>query len=137
MAQLNDALVRQKQRMEIAMIEEQEARKSRRNAKSGRGIEKHMIEAESSADGAKRARLEGHSGSGQGSGAEVDVTSISVDIVIDLVMAGLSAVSLDHLRWAFDVSGIWHIKLMPECSTGAARSFGRRCAVARDIVGCG
>ncbi|CAD6567154.1 MAG: hypothetical protein TREMPRED_003351 [Tremellales sp. Tagirdzhanova-0007] len=97
--QLNDALVRQKQRMEIAMNEEQEARKSRRDVKPGLGIGKHMTEAESSAEGAKRARLEVNSSPSQGRGAEVDVTSISVETVIDLVMAGLSAVSVDHLRW--------------------------------------
>ena len=106
------------------MNEEQEARKSRRDVKPGLGIGKHMTEAESSAEGAKRARLEVNSSPSQGRGAEVDVTSISVETVIDLVMAGLSAVSVDHLRWVFDVSKVLKIKLMAEYSTCTARIFG-------------
>jgi len=91
--------------MEPAFVEEQEARRARREARSEQAAGKQLIEAEGSADGAKRAKLELQSGSGQGRGAEIDVTSIPVEAVIELVLAGLSAVPLDHLRYAFDVSG--------------------------------
>lgn len=86
--------------MELAFVEEQEARRARREAKSGI---KHSMEAESSADGAKRAKLEISTGAAMIT-SDMDVTSIPVERVVDIVMATLGGVSLDNLHWAFDVS---------------------------------
>ena len=108
-AQLNDAIVRQKQRMELAFVAEQQARGERRT----RGPDplattsKHPIEAESSAEGAKRAKIEGLVERDLVS--NIDVTSIPVDTVIQVVMAGLEAVTTERLRLAFEVSQ--HIRL--------------------------
>lgn len=99
-AQLNETLIRQKQRMDLAFAAEQEERKRRRaNVKMEPGPStKHPLEAESSADAVKRAKVE----SGVSS-AEVDVTRYPVEAVIDIVMAGLQAVSVEQLTAAFEV----------------------------------
>ena len=92
--------------MDLAFIEEQEARRARRETRADPPPGKHEMEAESSADGAKRAKIEIQAGLGQGRGAEVDVSSLPAGTVIELVMAGLGGVSFEHLRWAFDVSRV-------------------------------
>ena len=92
--------------MDLAFAEEQELRRIRREAKSSQNISKHSVEdeAESSADAMKRVKSEVIS-----SGVDVDVTSIPVELVIELVMASLGSVSIEHLQWAFDVSHTpWH-----------------------------
>ncbi|WWD21274.1 hypothetical protein CI109_105758 [Kwoniella shandongensis] len=99
-AQLNDALVRQKQRMEAAFVAEQQARKDRK--KGLKQTLKHPMEAESSEQAAKRARLEVQPGVGLGRGPEVDVTTFPVEAVIDAVMTGLEVVPLELLTRAFD-----------------------------------
>ncbi len=103
--------------MESAFFEEQEGRKVRRET---RADAKHSMEAESSADGAKRAKSAVPPGPGLGGGVDVDVTSIPVEAVIELVMATLGTVSMEHLRWAFDVSFLMLAELILECSTCVA-----------------
>ncbi|KAK8844072.1 hypothetical protein IAR55_006866 [Kwoniella newhampshirensis] len=99
-AQLNDALVRQKQRMDIAFQAELQARKDRK--KGLKQTLKHPMEAESSEQAAKRARLEVQPGVGLGRGPEVDVTTLPVEAVIDAVMTGLEVVPPDLLTRAFE-----------------------------------
>ncbi|WRT69315.1 uncharacterized protein IL334_006299 [Kwoniella shivajii] len=98
-ARLNEALVRQKQRMESAFVVEASTRKERRKAKAPG---KHAMEAESSEQAQKRARLEVQTGSGIGKGPEVDISDIPVDKVIDAVMEGLDIVPIELLNVAFD-----------------------------------
>ncbi|WWC63751.1 uncharacterized protein I303_106356 [Kwoniella dejecticola CBS 10117] len=99
-ARLNEALVRQKQRMESAFVAEAQARKERRRNKG-----KHLMDepiAESSEQAQKRARLEIRSGSGVGSGPEADISQLPVETVIDAVMEGLDVVPLELLNTAFE-----------------------------------
>lgn len=109
-AQLNDALYRQKTRLEAAWAIEQEIKRQRKAAAgpeiSTRG--KHPLEPESSAQAAKRARHEGFvtQGNGKGKGPEVDVSLYALDDVVDVVMAGLTVVDAELMRAAFDVSQI-------------------------------
>lgn len=93
-AQLNDALYRQKSRLEIAWAVEQEAKRIKT---------KHPLEPESSAQAAKRAKLEVQAGSGKGKGVEVDISGWALDEVIEVVMAGLEVVDLELIKRAFEV----------------------------------
>ena len=103
--QMNDALIRQKQRMDLAFVAEQEARRLRREAaKVKQEASKHPMEAESSEQAAKRSRMEVGVGSGKGKGPEIDASSYPLEAVVDAVMAGLNAVSAEALRATFDVS---------------------------------
>ena len=103
--QINDALIRQKQRMDLAFVAEQDARRLRREAvKIKQESTKHPMEAESSEQAAKRARTEIAMGSGKGKGPEIDVSSYPLDAVVDVVMTGLNAVSVESLKATFDVS---------------------------------
>ncbi|ORX39335.1 Symplekin tight junction protein C terminal-domain-containing protein [Kockovaella imperatae] len=104
-AQLNDALIRQKQRMELAFVAEQEARKQRREeAKIKQEANKHSMEAESSEQAAKRARMESRAGSGMGKGPEVDVSVYPLEAVVDAVMAGLHGIPPETLKMSFEVA---------------------------------
>lgn len=70
-------------------------------------MDKHPLEAESSAQGAKRARFDGplvSQGSGKGKGPEADVSTFPLESVIDVVMAGLAVVDAELMREAFEVS---------------------------------
>lgn len=100
-AQLQDALSRQKQRMEQAWTDDSENRRARR-AYIAAG--KHLLDdAESSSSANKRARLEVKPGTGDGrSGVVVDVSQFALEPVIDAVIAGLSAASDDLLSRAFE-----------------------------------
>jgi hypothetical protein len=91
---------------------------------------KHPMEAETSAEGAKRMKLEAATsviqpGSGQGRGEEFDVSVLQLETVIELVISGLAAVSEDVVKLAFNVSKK-HNFLTAECSTSAARKLGGR-----------
>ncbi|WWC72850.1 uncharacterized protein I206_106814 [Kwoniella pini CBS 10737] len=99
-ARLNEALVRQKQRMESAFIAEAQARKERRKNKGKHAMDEPV--AESSEQAQKRARLEMRSGTGVGKGPEVDISQLPVEQVIDAVMEGLDVVSLELLNTAFE-----------------------------------
>lgn len=105
-AQLNEALVRQKQRMEVAFVAEQTARKARKAAVPAQAqvLGKHPWEAESSAQAAKRARYEVQAGTMEGRGVLFDVSTIPIEAVIDVVMEGLRVVSSEDLQRAFEVS---------------------------------
>ncbi|WVF65302.1 hypothetical protein IAT40_000026 [Kwoniella sp. CBS 6097] len=115
-AQLNDALVRQKSRMEAAFVAEQTARRERRRSAKVAQPAKHPmdpsvggIDAESSEQAFKRAKLESggaridvQPGSGFGRGPEVDISELEVDKVIEVVMAGLEVVPMELLNQAFE-----------------------------------
>jgi len=105
-AQLNEALIRQKQRMEQAFPLEQEERRQRRQrvqavsappmsipAPSGL---KHGLEPESSADAVKRARLDVNGARAPNRG-EVDITGLVLERIVDGVMSGLGAISMESL----------------------------------------
>lgn len=103
-------MIAQKARMEPAYLVEQEAREARR---SGRTLGKHAMStdmiAETSADGAKRAKLEiqpAVSGLGIGKGPVIDVTGLGLPLqtVIELVISNLEVVSAEILDRAFTVS---------------------------------
>jgi symplekin len=113
-AQINEALIRQKQRMEAAFTAEQAARKARRGA-SAQALGKHPMEAESSSQAAKRAKYEVQRGLLEGRGIEFDVSTLQIETVIDVVMEGLGVISADDLRRAFDVSKLsnWADGRMP------------------------
>ncbi|WVQ74393.1 hypothetical protein IAR50_003994 [Cryptococcus sp. DSM 104548] len=103
-AQLNDALLRQKKRMEDAFVEEAALRKERR-----RGMKHPMdppgAEPESSEQAAKRARLEGSAGgvgSGVGKGPVVDISGMPVEEVVESVISGLRSVSSQTLVSALE-----------------------------------
>lgn len=104
-AQLNDALVRQKARMEAAFLAEASARKERRQNL------KHTIdpgaasEAESSEQAAKRAKLDGLGmGSGIGKGPEIDVSGMRLEEVVEVVLSSLRGVSSELLTGTIEVS---------------------------------
>ncbi|WWC90959.1 uncharacterized protein L201_005897 [Kwoniella dendrophila CBS 6074] len=103
-ARLNEALIRQKQRMEAAFTHEAQTRKERRKATKAPGKHQRDVEpeAESSQQAQKRARLEMKSGSGVGKGPEVDISDIPLEQVIDAVMEGLEVVPLELLNIAFE-----------------------------------
>jgi symplekin len=108
-AQLNDALYRQKTRLEVAWAKEQEARRLKKASTQQDQFSsgtKHPLEAESSAQAAKRARMEAivMQGSGTGKGPEVDVSGFAIETVVDVVMAGLAVVDAELMRVAFEVS---------------------------------
>jgi symplekin len=105
-AQLNEALVRQKQRMEVAFVSEQTARKARKAVLPAQAqvLGKHPGEAESSAQAAKRARYEVQAGTMEGRGVVFDVSTFPIEAVIDVVMEGLQVVSSEDLQRAFEVS---------------------------------
>lgn len=90
--------------MDLALGEEQAAKKLQKAVKLEEAPSKHVMEAESSADGAKRAKLEIQSSIAQGKGGEVDVSLLPAEAVIEMVMTGLAAASIEHIRWAFEVS---------------------------------
>ena len=101
--------MQQKQRVDVAFVAEQDARKMKREQAWTQTAEvKHEMEAESSQQGAKRARLQVEAGSGVGRGPEFDVSVFPIDQVIDVVMLGLAAIDPDTLRSAFDVSTTWN-----------------------------
>ncbi|OCF38750.1 symplekin, partial [Kwoniella heveanensis CBS 569] len=115
-AQLNDALVRQRSRMEAAFVAEQTARRERRRAAKAAQSAKHPmdnspsgVDPESSEQAHKRAKLESEGavlqvqpGPGAGKGVEVDISGIEVDKVIEAVMAGLEVVPMELLDQAFE-----------------------------------
>jgi symplekin len=116
-AQLNEALIRQKQRMEQAFPSEHEERRRNRRLRAEGAVEapgmqgvKHALEAESSADAAKRAKMETvpiphQAGSGIGRGVEVDISRFPLEGVIEAVMSSLNAISADHLTRTMEASG--------------------------------
>ena len=90
--------------MDLAFIAEQDARRLRRDeAKVKQEASKHSMEAESSEQAAKRARLE-VAGSGLGKGPEVDVSGFPLHAVVEAVLSGLHNISVDGLRASFEVS---------------------------------
>ncbi|EIW67114.1 hypothetical protein TREMEDRAFT_74647 [Tremella mesenterica DSM 1558] len=97
-AQLNDALLRQKLRMDSAFSHENVQRKAKREA-----IKRGMVVpvAESSEQAVKRVKLEIQPGSGSGKGPEFDVTTLPLETVIDAVMEGLGLVTEAVLETAF------------------------------------
>lgn len=106
-------MIAQKGRMEPAYVIEQEAREARRAVKVEQVLGKHSAppesQAESSADAAKRAKLEAETptvGLGIGKGPEIDVTSLQLPLqtVIELVIANLETLSEEILNRAFEVS---------------------------------
>lgn len=103
-AQLNEALVQQKQRMETAFISEQAERRARRQAPPPANpvLGKHPNEAESSAQAAKRARLGVQVGRLGGQGPLVDVSTLPADGVIEAVMEALELVPLEAIQAAFE-----------------------------------
>ncbi|OCF78893.1 symplekin [Kwoniella mangroviensis CBS 8886] len=107
-ARLNEALLRQKQRMESAFATEVSMRREMRKAKTPgkHAMEVNDNEAESSEQAQKRARLQGElrvqPGSGSGKGPEFDVTNLPVESVIEAVMQGLDVAPLELLNHAFD-----------------------------------
>ena len=114
-AQLNEALIRQKQRMEVAFPSEHEERRRNRRLRvedaaepTGAHGAKHALEAESSTDAAKRAKLEttvAHQpGSGSGKGPEVDISRFPLEGVIQGVMSSLNAISVEQLTRTMNVS---------------------------------
>lgn len=106
-AQINEAIVRQKQRMDAALDTERIEKYARLETRAaGANLGKHPVEAESSADAVKRARLEVELGAGEGKGAEVDISGLPVQGVIEAVMAGLMAASVEQLHRAFNVSSL-------------------------------
>lgn len=58
---------------------------------------KHALEPESSADGAKRAKLEAEVASWT-KGPEVDITSVPLQLVIEGMIEGLRGIQADRLR---------------------------------------
>lgn len=86
--------------MDSAFTTEKAARRS--GPQTNTILGKHPLEAESSADGAKRARLDVQPGAAQGKGVEVDVGQLPIESVIQAVMEGLEVVSLELLLKAFD-----------------------------------
>lgn len=103
-AQLNEAIIRQKQRMELAFVHEQQERLARREQRALQSVKvepallagvKHPLEAETSAEGAKRAKRER---------VEVDAQKFPLPIVIDAVIQGLGGIQSDHLQRVFTVS---------------------------------
>ncbi|WVQ81189.1 hypothetical protein IAT38_003311 [Cryptococcus sp. DSM 104549] len=99
-AQLNDALQRQKLRMEAAYVGEAGARRERRKGlKHGMEIAGPGAEAESSEQAAKRARLDRGYG---GKGPEVDVSGMRLEAVVEGVVSGLKMISAESLAGAFD-----------------------------------
>ncbi|WVR08835.1 hypothetical protein IAU60_005893 [Kwoniella sp. DSM 27419] len=123
-AQLNDALWRQKTRMNDAFAQEQSARKERRRVAKTHQPSKHGMEAESSEQAAKRARLEVNAGVGLGRGPEVDISGMETDQVIEAVMAGLEAVSPDLLKRAFENARRALIEQTPEAIPLLAAALG-------------
>ncbi|KAK4684675.1 symplekin, partial [Tremellales sp. Uapishka_1] len=103
-AQLTDALVRQKIRIEAGLLAEYEAKKARKVKSEASTLGKHSMEAETSLNGAKRMKMEiqVEAGTGQGRGPEVDVSDLPVEMVIELVMSGLDVVTVDLMRQAFE-----------------------------------
>nr|XP_019049865.1 symplekin [Kwoniella bestiolae CBS 10118]OCF28795.1 symplekin [Kwoniella bestiolae CBS 10118] len=107
-ARLNEALLRQKQRMEHAFATEASMRRERRKAKTPgkHPMEVSENEAESSEQAQKRARLQVdlgiRPGTGRGKGLEVDVGDLPVESVIEAVMQGLEIVPLELLNGAFE-----------------------------------
>ena len=114
-AQLNEALIRQKQRMEQAFPSEHEERRRSRRSRAEGAVEtpgmqgvKHALEAESSADAAKRAKMETMAvphqpGSGSGKGVEVDISRFPLEGVIEGVMNSLNAISVEQLTRTMEV----------------------------------
>jgi hypothetical protein len=115
--------------MEPAYAVEQEAREARR---SGRTLGKHPLGtdmvAESSADGAKRAKMEADplmSGLGIGKGPVIDVTGLGLPLhtVIELVISNLEVVSAEILERAFKVSYPQERTLISECKNSACGRY--------------
>lgn len=116
-AQLNEALIRQKQRIDAAWtveVEERAARKMQAQARltvrpvqvhtvSVPGGAKHTLEPESSADGAKRAKLEAE-GSGWTKGPEVDISAAPMQLVVQGAIDGLRSIHQDRLKEVILVS---------------------------------
>jgi len=100
--QLNEALIRQKQRMDLAFPIEQEDRRARRAAVNS-GAVMSMPEAETSAAAAMRVKIEQGIGSGVGKGPDLDVGKLGIDVVIDAVMDVLGGITMEELRRALDV----------------------------------
>lgn len=112
-AQLNEALIRQKQRMEQAFPLEQEERRQRRqrvhavsapstNIPTPSGL-KHGLEPESSAGAVKRAKLDANGARAPNRG-EVDITGLVLERIVDGVMGGLGAISMENLVKRLEVS---------------------------------
>jgi symplekin len=112
-AQLNEALIRQKQRMEQAFpLEQEERRQRRQRAQTSSGPQagapgpsglKHGLEPESSADAVKRAKLDVNGARVPNSG-EVDISSLVLERIVDGVMGGLGAISMENLLKRLEVS---------------------------------
>ena len=93
--------------MEAAFALEQEERRARRYAETKAAVHvlgKHPMEAESSEQGAKRARIGVEVGRWGGRGVEVDVSALPIESVIDVVMEALEAVPVESIQRAFLVS---------------------------------
>ncbi|ORY28819.1 Symplekin tight junction protein C terminal-domain-containing protein [Naematelia encephala] len=99
--QLNEAMMRQRQRMDVAWQKEREERRARLG-----GSVKHELDGEtmgeSSEMAAKRARMDVVLGSGKGRGMEVDVTTLPVDAVVETVIGILEIAPDDFIRQAFE-----------------------------------
>ena len=134
-AQLNDALLRQKQRMEAAFLVENEQRKARREAQKRGGIP----QAESSASAAKRAKFESDStpAPAPSTTAPFDVTTLPLEAVIDAVMQGLGSVPIELVNAAIEVSilllGLSVTKLMAGCTASNSRRTARCCTCFSDL----
>lgn len=115
-AQVKDALVKSKTRMDEAHVLERLERKQRREGAAA-SLGKHPVEAESSETAAKRARMETTDGQAVESslsvpparllsttGREIDISSLPEQMVIEMVMRGLEAISSEALTQILNVS---------------------------------
>jgi len=111
-AQMKEALLKQKERMDIAFATEQAERRARREGRAGGALGKHPAEAESSLDAMKRAKIEPEeiinvSFPGPpivATGREIDISPLPERFVIDAVMSGLQAISAEALTRILEVS---------------------------------
>lgn len=126
-AQVKDALVRSKTRMDEAFTLERLERKQRREGVAA-SLGKHPAEAESSETAAKRAKMEPMDVQAMDpqvaapvtslmstTGREIDISPLPEQTVIEMVMRGLEAISAEALTHILNVSwvpGCHEIKLM-------------------------
>ena len=111
-AQMKDALMKQKERMDTAFATEQAERRARREGRAGGVLGKHPADAESSLDAMKRAKIEPVEAMNVAfpgppivaTGREIDISPLPERFVIDAVMRGLQAISADALIRILEVS---------------------------------
>jgi len=111
-AQMKEALMKQKDRMDMAFATEQAERRARREGRGDGVLGKHPADAESSLDAMKRAKIEPVEAMHVtfpgppivATGREIDISPLPERFVIDTVMRGLQAISAEALTRILDVS---------------------------------